>query len=387
MAQLGFTNGEMNKVALSAETMQELIQLHNIGDVGLGRDFSDNQLQSPIQVGDALVNWLLSTPLSTTLKNASKRMSEVFMRDSTGKWNILLPQSVYTTPPEDTSGLCCWTPFEIAHCGSMADIDLLCLQDCTPILDEFINKDRRAGSNDLTNYFLNEGESVWDARLRMNRLSMQFFTEHELILGLPNVGTKVLKPFNGLLSVLENPAVLQTSGVDVISAFKDIKCRYSVLGGMQGFVYAVNPLTYDAISEQVQPGKFNTLPDGWTKTGNTLSYNGVSFIPSKKVPIDITAGTGEAWLLHSSVVGAYLGAGGLQPGADFIREGYSFNNKPGEGCATDCINYYNYGTVAGTNPNYMMIIKDIPLSPNCLGGTLQGLDNLITPETLVPQTY
>ncbi len=386
MSGLAFSNNDLNKVALSADALHELIQLHNIGDVGLGRDFSDNSLQSPIQVGDPLVNWLLNTPLSTTLKNASKRMSEVFMQDSKGKWNILLPQSVYTMPPEDTSGLCCWTPFEIAHCGSMADIDLLCLQDCSPILDKFINKDRRAGSNDLTNYFLQQGESVWDARLRMNRLSMQFFTEHNLILGLPGVGTKVLKPFNGLLSVLENPAVMQVSGVDVISGFKDVKCRYSVLGGMQGFVYAVDPLTYDAISEQVQPGKFNTLPDGWTKTGNTLSYNGVPFIQSKKVPKDLTAGTGEAWVMHASAVGAYLGTD-LQPGVDYIREGYTFTNDPGAGCASDCINYYNYGTVAGTNPNLMMIIKDIPLSPNCLGGTLQGLDGLITPETLVPQTY
>ena len=386
MSGLGFTNNELNAAAINTDTLQEAIQLHNIGDVGLGRDFSDNQLQSPIQVGDPLVNWLLNTPLSTTLKNASKRMSEVFMRDSTGKWNILLPQSVYTMPPEDTSGLCCWTPFEIAHCGSMTDIDLLCLQDCSPILDKFINKDRQAGSNDLINYFLQKGESVWDARLRMNRLSMQFFTEHNLILGLPGVGTTVLKPFNGLLSVLENPAVLQVSGSDVISGFKDVKCRYSVLGGMQGFVYAVDPLTYDAISEQVQPGKFNTLPDGWTKTGDILAYNGVPFIKSKKVPKDLTAGTGEAWVMHSSAVGAYLGTD-LQPGAEYIREGYTFTNDPGKGCASECINYYNYGTVAGTNPNLMMIIKDIPLSPNCLGGTLQGLDGLITPETLVPQTY
>jgi hypothetical protein len=39
-----------------------------------------------------------------------------------------------------------------------------------------------------------------------------------------------------------------------------------------------------------------------------------------------------------------------------------------------------------TNPNRLALIADVPLSSKCLGLAMQGLDGMITPNTLVPLT-
>lgn len=357
-------------------------ELQNIGDIGIGTDYSWNTLRTPLQNEFPLVMWLLQTRMSVQMRNAARTGLAPVHKDVDGNWVLQLPYTVYTLPPEDTTGLCCWVPFEIAKCGGTAPISLLCLKDCETILDELINANRRFGSNDLTSYFARPGETVRAARIRMAKLSMAFFTAMNIILGTSTTGTATLKPFHGLLEVMENPAVTVIMGSNILAAMDSLWCRLSVLGG-GNYVIAVHPLIYQAIQSQVIPDQWNQLPAGWTRTGNEIRFNNIPFIQDKLVPINLEAGTGEAWLIDGNYTGAFMGTD-LMPTGQFVREQFTVTDDPTQGCASSCTYYWNYGTVFNTNPNTLARIVGIPLSANCNGSTLAGLDGLITPETPVP---
>lgn len=372
--------------------MAELAQKHgvnlqNIGEIGVGIDFSQNVLRNPLQNEFPLLNWLLTTGLSNTLRDAHNGEGLVIHRDpTTNEWMLVSPQSVGTLPPTDTTGDCCWVPFELMKCGSEVPLKMLCLRDCEPIMDSLVHKYVQKGKpNDLINYFLRKGESIASARERMAKLSMAFLTAKNVILGTTTTGTSVLKPFHGLLEVMEDASVIRILGSNPLSAFDSLACRLAVLDG-GNYRIAVHPLTYMGLQKLVQPGKFGQLPDNWQKSASgQLTFMGYSFIIDKTMPVDMTTGTGEAWVMDGNVVGAFL-ATTLQPGENFVRNTFVENNVPAQGCATECTIYYNLGTVVSTNPNHLAVITDIPLSANCTGDALFGLEGLISPDTLVPYT-
>lgn len=366
------------------QKLNRMMQLQNVGDVGQAIDYSNNQLANPLQNESPLATWLRSTALSQRMRTGSRINSQVFKNPNTGNWEFVLPWEVFTFPQTDTTGECCWVPLEIAKCSDTAPLHLLCLKDCECIMDRLINENRVAGSNDLTGYFLRPGEKIREARRRMARLSMAFFTQRNMILGVSTAETPTLKPFHGLLEVMEDPAVIAIEGMNVLGAFASALCRMMILGG-GNWAIAVHPLTYMGIASMITPGRFNTLPNGWTNVNGVIRFNGIPFIQDKLVPVDIANGTGEAWIMDGNYVGVYL-ATDLMPSDRFIRSRFDANNNPDECCGEDCDYYYNLGTVFGTNPNRLMVINDIPLSAACTGTALQGLDGLITPNTIVPRT-
>lgn len=389
MEKLNANNAQLDASAQLVSTIvessvREIAKLSsNIGDLGYAPDFSNNSLQNQMETNYPLVTWLLNTPLSSQMRNVTANgLAPIHQDAKTGKWMIQLPFQVGTLPPDDTTGACCWVPMDIAKCGDEAPIDLLCLKDCEQLLDNFINSNRKGGPNDLINYFLRQGESVKDARKRMAKLSMAFYTAHNIILGVSNAGTKVLKPFHGLLEVLEGKDVIKLLGTNVLGAFENLGCRHAVLGD-GNYVAWVHPLVKTSIASLIVKGKNGEFPAGWTRNGDQISYENISIQADKMVPVDITAGTGEAWILDGQTTGAYL-ATDLSPAEQFIRHGFTSTDDPANGCASECDFYYNYGSTFNTNPNKLAIITDIPLSTSCQGDTLQGLDNLIQPDTLVP---
>lgn len=372
---------DLGKIALQAtETIQKLAS--NIGNIGITPDFSGATLRSPLQNDFPLLNWLMNTSASVQMREMSRKSLSFGYRGEDGGYYILLPTTIYTTPPEDTSGACCWVPFDIGKCNGRVPLSMLCLQDCNDIFDNFINMARYPGGNDLTSYFQNPGESVKDARKRMARLSMAFFTAYNVINGTMDSSTDVLKPFHGLLEVLENPAVLHVEGTNVLGAFETLACRLAALDG-GNYAIAVNQMTYRGISSIIKPGRNGQLPEGWTKNGDTISFMGINFIQDKTVPVDFDNGTGEAWVIDGETTGLFLGTG-LYPTDAFIRESFAHNNDPAQGCAVECTYYYNYGTVFNTNSNRLLVIQNIPLATNCTGSALQGLEGLYNPNTLVP---
>ncbi|MGM0175692.1 hypothetical protein [Enterococcus sp. DIV0800] len=388
MAGLQIATQQLESIALNVADVAQLTpgvaQLSsNVGDIGMAPDYSKNALRNQMQDQHPLLTWLLNTPLSVQMRNASRQGLAQLRKDhQANEWRLQLPYTVGTLPPTDTTGECCWVPLDITKCGADVPLRLLCLKDCDQMLDNLINNTRQAGSNDLTGAFLRPGETVLAARKRMARASMAFFTAYNMILGVTSGGTQILKPFHGLLEVLEDPSIIKIVGTNTLAAFDSIYARLQFLGG-GNHVFAVHPLTYQGIASLVQPGRNGSLPEGWTKNGDSIVFHGISFIQDKIVPADVTGGVGEVWLLEGNSTGAYTGTN-LAPTDNFIRHSESHTNDPDQGCASECDYYYNYGAAFNNNSNMLAVVTDVPLNAAALGSTLQGLDGLIHPTTLVP---
>lgn len=375
----------MEKVQFSIGQLEnnatDLTQLSsNIGEIGMGIDYSNNDLANEMQNRFPLVNWLLRTT-ATRRANAQRDSGSMNIHRANGELNYVAPWTVGTLPPEDTTGECCWIPFDLTKCGSEVPLKLLCLKDCDKILDNLVFGQKRFGSNDLIGEFAREGQTVKSAREEMARLSMAWFTARNIILGTTTTATATLKPFHGLLEVMEDASVVKVLGTNVIAAFDMLGCRISQLGDGD-YVFAVHPLVYESIKREVVVDRFGRYPEGWSRTGDEVTFNGIGFIRDKLVPIDMSVGTGDVWLLDGQDVGALMGTT-LRPAQEFIRESFD-TDTVANGCAEECTYYYNYGAVFGTNTNHLAVIVNVPVSANCLGEALTGLDLLIQPDTIVP---
>lgn len=356
----------------------------NVGTVGIETDYSDNSPANPFQNVFPLVSWLMATPASRKMQNAMNRGAWSLSKKEDGKFYIQLPFTYGTTEPKSTQGECCWVPLDLAKCGSNAPLALLCLKSCEPIMDNLVNETRKIKSNDMICYFQREGETIKDAQKRMDLISMAYFTAINVILGTMTTGTATLKPFHGLLEVMEDKAVIKIAGANVLSAFDSVGLRLAALGDGD-YKFACHPLVLEGIKSVIVPGKFNgEYPDGWTKSENgEITFKGHGFVADKLVPCDITAGTGDVWVLEGNTVGLVMGTT-FQPSEKFQRHTFGATDNPSEGCGTHCDYYYNFGCAFGTDANRLMVIQGIPMSAATLGDALNGLDLVLKPTTIVP---
>lgn len=351
----------------------------NIGDIVYDcYGMEGATLKSEMQNRFPLVDWLLNTRLSQSMRGISSRGMMAVHKDENGKWVMEVPRTIWSELPESTANECCWLPFDFAKCAGTVPLNLLCLKDCDEILDIFVGRLLRPGNIPELSY---AGESLNDVKRRVARLSMAFFTAKNIILGLDGVYTNTLKPFHGLLSVMENQAVIALYGNSILAAFDSLGCRLDVLGGYESSIIAVNPIVFSAIDAAVQPGQNGELPAGWTRVNGELRFKGIRFLLDKTVPVDLTDGTGEAWLLNGEVVGAFMGTD-LAPTEDFIYRN-SDPDTAANGCRTDCTYYYNFGAAFNNNANKLAKIVDIPLNAVC-SNAIGDLGGLIVPETLIP---
>lgn len=344
-------------------------------------------LASEIQNRFPLVYFLLGTSLSRQMRNRALRDRLALYQETVGeagqeetKWMLETPRNIWSLPPQSTQGECCWLPFDFAKCAGKVPVNLLCLKDCGNILDDLIGKVARYGQRDAVPPIANTGDTIDEVRKRIDRMSMAFFTAYNVILGMDNVYTDTLKPFHGLLAVLENQAVMKYNGADILAAFAWLGCRFDMLGGRQ--VIAVNPVIYSSIAAAIVPDVNGNLPAGWTKNGNEITFKGRRFIQDKLVPVDVATGTGEAWVLDEETLGMWLGTD-LAPTDDFIR--YSgINTVETPNCGEECMYMYNFGTVFGTDANKLAVITNIPVQSACTG-VIADLANLVNPNTLIPR--
>lgn len=338
--------------------------------------------KTEIQNRFPLVTWLLNTELTRRTRNAIADEGNCLLHKdpSTGKWVIEMPRELWSLVPEASeTEECCWQPFDFAKCGGNVPLNLLCLKDCDSIMDELVG--RNVGFGSSAGELARKGEKLNEIKRRIARLSMAFYTANTVILGHDNVYTNILKPFHGLMQVMENPAIAVIDGTNILQAFASAWCRLALMG--VEVTFAVNPVTYQGILAEITPDQFNRLPDGWSRNGDTVTFHGMGFIQDKLVPVDTENGTGEIWALSGSSVGLYLGTN-LMPTEDYIRVSGDFNKTPEEGCGEECTYYYNFGAAMGNNANRLLRIVDVPLSGACLA-TIGDLGALVMPETLVPK--
>lgn len=337
--------------------------------------------KNEIQNRFPLATWLLNTPLSNEMRRRVLNRN-IYYRKVDGKVMVAVPQTtVWSELPASTSGECCWVLPDFDSCSGEVPVNLLCLKDCDDMLDTLMGRQLRYTERDAMPPIAYAGESVETVNKRIARMFMAFYTARNIIQGLDNTYTDQLKPFHGLLQVLENPAVIHIAGESILAAFAEIACRMAVIG-YDGFVFAAHPLVIESIKAVIQPDEYNRLPVGWAYVDGELRFHGTSFIPDKSVPFSIADGTGEVWLLHRDVVGAFLGTD-LMPAKDFIFSSANNLGVTAEGCGGVCDYYYNYGSVFNTDARKLAVITGVPASTECLNATAD-LANLLVPQTLIP---
>lgn len=373
---MDFKTNELEKVAIESKELAT-----NYGEVArdcFGLDGAT--FASELQDRFPLVDWLLSTPLSQSMRRTIENGLMGTRVDEEGNYLLQVPRSLWTLPPTNSADECCWTPVYFDKCAGEVPINMLCLKDRDNIMDILMNKTVKLSSRDAVAPIAYAGETLEAVNDRVARMSMALYTAHTVIQGMQNVTTNLTKPFNGLMQVMSNPAVIHIDGSSILGAFEELACRMVVLG-YTGSVFAAHPLIINAIKAEIVPDQYNRRPDGWTvENDRTVRFNGVRFIEDKLVPFSTSTGTGEVWLLSSDAVGAML-LTDLIPTEAFRRTGWSFDEN---NCGTECRYYYNAGAVFANNANKLAVITNISISDACVNATAD-LANLIVPQTLIPK--
>lgn len=341
----------------------------------------DFSLRNELQNRYPLATWLSGTPFSRMMRQRSTN-PQLFhhgVGEDAADWVMEVPGTVYTLAPANSGADCCWTIPDFAKCASEVPLNFVCLKDCDSIFDTMVYERLRINQRARLEGFAREGETLEQVENRIRHLWMAFYTMHTVILGTSNTSDNIVKPFHGLLEVMQNDAVISVSGANLLAAFDSIGCRLDVLGGNY-WVFALNPLMYRSIEDVVVPDANGNLPSGWSR-GNDgrLRFHGIGFIDDKLIPVDMENMTGDIWLIDGNSTGMFLGysiGNEKEIANDFTEKTLE------EGCGQMCHYLYNYGTVANNNANRVMVISGVPVSSACT--EIADLAALINPTTLVP---
>ena len=371
-------NFNLNRLMRQAVEVQELASnfVDIISDCQSLEDFT---LRNALQDRYPLAVWLMETRFSNILRDMESDPQRFHKggEDNT-QWVMDVPGTVYTLAPANSGDDCCWTIPDFAKCAGSVPMSFVCLKDCDNIFDSLVYDKLRINAKAALERFAREGETINQVENRIRHLWMAFYTMHTAILGTMQTSDNIVKPFHGLLEVLQNDAVVSISGANILAAFDSIACRLAVLGG-DDWVFAVNPLIYRSIKAVIKRDERGEYPDGWSVDANgRLRFEGIGFIDDKLVPVDMEAMTGDIWLIDGSATGLYLA---YDLGREAERDTFTEETKA-NGCGTECHFLYNFGTVANNNANRVMVISGVPVSSACT--EIADLAELINPTTLVP---
>ena len=372
-------NEMMNMLDRRAVDVQKLASnfIDIISDCEGLEDFS---LRNELQNRYPLATWLSGTAFSRMMRQRSTNPQ--LFHHGTGEdaadWVMEVPGTVYTLEPANSGADCCWTIPDFAKCATEVPLNFVCLKDCDSIFDTMVYERLRINQRARLEGFAREGETLEQVENRIRHLWMAFYTMHTVILGTSNTSDNIVKPFHGLLEVMQNDAVISVSGANILAAFDSIGCRLDVLGG-SNWVFALNPLMYRSLEDVVVPDVNGNLPSGWSRVNGRLRFHGIGFIDDKLIPVDMQNMTGDIWLIDGDSTGMFLGysiGNEMEISKDFTEQ--TLEN----GCGQMCYYLYNYGTVANNNANRVMVISDVPVSSACT--EIADLASLINPTTLVP---
>ena len=337
----------------------------------------DSTPKNPMETYFPAATWLAQTPFARTLRD---RFKPDHVTQTNDGWEMKLPGKFWTGEFPDTGQECCWVRPEFDKCCSEVPLNLLCLKDCDSMFNRLVKRDlgvtKRSAMKDVSNV----GENVITVEERLNKRAFAFLTAHTAMLGMNNTYTSILKPFHGLLQVMENPAIQTLYGFDIVGVFEELGCRLDVLGNYDNARFITNPLIMRAIRAAIVPGQDGRLPDGWERNGNSVRFKGISFIEDKTMPVNLTDNTGEVWLVDGYSTGLFM-ATNLYVTNDFVVQGAI--DTSANSCGEDCKYYFNYGTVANNDAMRMAKIVGIPIQSSC-ASVLGDIQGLISPQTLIP---
>ena len=340
----------------------------------------DFSLRNELQNKYPLATWLAGTSFAGVMRRRSTN-PQLFHKGGTDEadWVMEVPGSVYTLEPANSNADCCWTLPDFAKCSDNVPLNFVCLKDCQSIFDNMVYDRLRIDRRVSLEGFAREGETLAQVEDRIRHLWMAFYTMHTAILGTSSTSDNIVKPFHGLLEVMQNSAVVSISGANILAAFDSLACRLAVLGAGGAWRFALNPLLMRSIDEVVVADERGNLPSGWTKANGEIRFMGIPFIEDKLVPVDMTEMKGDIWLIDGDSTGLFMG---YNIGSEKEIKNDFTEKSLEDGCAELCTYLYNYGTVANNNANRVMVISGVAVSSACT--EIADLASLINPTTLVP---
>lgn len=330
-----------------------------------------------------VLNWLLNTQLTNRIvSEMNDRGPGCVLYEDNGTFKLKVPGIFWSVDPDTDEEACCFPPMDFAKCASEVPLTRLCVKDCDSLDHELLGRFMRLDRN--YDEVARRGEDYNQVRRRIARLSMAFYMARNMMLASTGATSPGLKAFHGLFEVMNNPAVVAVPGGNILSAFATIACRLQVFGGdLNGYIIAVNPLIHSSILSVVVRGQYGDYPAGWTRDGDSLRFYGARIVADRFVPFNMNNNTGEAWFLSTDHVGGWM-ATDLLPSDDFTKRGGFQEEAPADGCGSECVYYYNYGTVFNNDSSKIARIVNIPVSAYCGAGT-GDLGRLINPTTLIPK--
>lgn len=358
----------------------------NFIDIASGCDCSLDgaQLATQMALRFPMVDWALSTAAARTARNASTgadgRLNlNFFHKDSNGKWMMKIPTTVWTLPQSSPDTECCWEKFDFDKCCGEVPLNLLCLKDCDPMADILMYDALRVTRDKTLPGIANTGDRLSTVERRWADLSFAFYLNYTSSLGMDDTYTDILKPFHGLLSVMNNPAIMTIAATSILSAFTALDCYLAAAEVTGDYAMFAHPLIVRTVEAAIRPNQLGEYPAGWSKEGGVLRFNGIRFYGDKTVPFDVQTGTGEIWLLEGGSTGIFL-----------LRDLYNpYRKESGvdtsvDNCGVECRYLYNMGTAFNSNTDKLVKITNVQVDTACMG-VIGGVESLLRPTTLIPK--
>lgn len=290
------------------------------------------------------------------------------------QWYIDSPFKVNDTPiglNDDGQG-CCIGLNDLQACRNRFDLHELCVKDCIATsLEEMMESEVRINSSDTPMPFTRLGDTLGEVRYRAFAVLSNRAFERNMILGTPTYSGNGLRPFNGLLSRLADVRTIVLDGsAGVLASVMALECYVNALGGdISRFVAVINPVVMSSLRQEVATYlKTNPLTD-WKLTDEGVTYNGIRFVRSRYVNVDLTTNTTSIWLIDLSKVGIKT----VRPLNDPLIK----VKQSEDDCGGRCITAHNAGTTVVTDWSGLALVNNVSLSSMCNAIALSGLNNYI----------
>ena len=317
-------------------------------------------------------------PLIPLLVNNAVAQRATFNVDKckTGRdaWFVETPYRVNDTPlgANDDGQGCCVNLNDLQACRYKLDVHELCVKDCiSSTLDEMMESDVRIKGSDTPMPFTRLGDTLSDVRRRAFAVLSNRVFERNMILGLPDYSGNGMRPFNGVLSrLLDERAMVFDGSAGVLASVMTLECYITALGGaLSNFIAVINPVTMASLRQEVGTYmKTNPLIE-WQLTANGVSYNGLRFVESRYVDVDLTTNSTSIWLIDLSKVGVKT--------ARPLNDPFVVVKRAEDDCGGVCMSVHNAGTTVITDWSGVALIKNVRLSSICNSTALSGLNNYI----------
>lgn len=365
--------------------------------IGAGTTYSDATPASEPRTSSPYLDWLWNTNASRRIRNNVRNSLGQIIREN-GENFLKLPTIYHTKEYADTTGQCCWSPLEWALAGDKVPLRMLCLKDCESIEDRIIDEFQTVGSPDLKSFIQRQNMTARQVKVENAIESMAFFTRLNVINGVLEDETPLLKPFHGLQEVLDDPSVYSIAGQSWFQTFEAFRCRLEVLISMTGVgqkVFWMNPITLRRIEVSVKRHlRHNSafvyttdLPFDWEfNAAGELTFLNIPLRSDLFFAIDPeNPGIGDITFQDGDSIGIFMTSPfRLQntPNNFHIRNQFTSTNDPAQGCASDCDLYYNVGTVFNLNANHLAVLEGTRASDTATCD-LTGMHGLINATTLI----